>query len=103
MTAIDVTDQNAATVRVGDTLVLRLAETPSTGFTWTVEVIGTAIEVASDTRADSPEPRPGAAGQRVFVLTATAPGRAEMSATLARSWDAASVRETRQIHVVVEP
>ena len=103
MTETDVTDQNAATVRVGDTLVLRLAETPSTGFTWTIEVTGTAIEVANDTRVGNPEPRPGAAGQRVFVLTAKAPGHAEVSATLARPWDATSASESRLIHVAVQP
>jgi inhibitor of cysteine peptidase len=103
MTEIDVTDQNAATVHVGDTLVLRLAETPSTGFTWTIDVTGTAIELASDTRTANPDPRPGAPGQRVFVLNATAPGHADVSATLARPWEPVSVSETRHLHVAVQP
>jgi hypothetical protein len=34
MTEIDVTDKDAATAHVGDTPVVRLAETPPTGFTW---------------------------------------------------------------------
>jgi predicted secreted protein len=66
MTEIDVTEKDAATAHVGDTLVVRLAETPSTGFTWTVEVTGTGVSVARDTQAGDPEPRPGAAGQRVM-------------------------------------
>ena len=62
MTEIDVTDKDAATAHVGDTLVVRLAETPSTGFTWIIDVTGTGVSVARSTQTGHPEPRPGRCG-----------------------------------------
>ncbi|MGV0745818.1 protease inhibitor I42 family protein [Mycolicibacterium sp. XJ870] len=101
MTSIEVGEQDTVTAHVGDTLVIRLAEAPSTGFRWTIEVTGTAVSVTSDTHAGDPAPRPGAEGQRVFVLAATGPGDADVSLRLSRVWDPASESDFRRIHVTV--
>jgi inhibitor of cysteine peptidase len=102
MTEIDAGDQEAVTAHVGDTVVVRLAENPSTGFTWTIAITGAGVVVADYSPAGGSDPRPGAPGQRTFVLNATTAGDADVVLTLARPWEAGAASQTRRLRVTVE-
>lgn len=72
---------------VGDTLVVGLPETPSTGFRWVVEAQG-GLRPAGD-RFDPGGGAPGAAGVRRFTWQAEAPGAGVLGLALRRAWDPA--------------
>lgn len=71
---------------VGDDLLLRLPENPTTGYRWAFSLPAGLSPVADDyTAAGS---APGGGGERVLRLRATTPGRHAITAALQRSWDA---------------
>ena len=80
-------DQGASrSAVVGQDVMIRLAENPTTGYRWTLEADpATAVDVL-----DSPYTpggsAPGAAGTREFHLRTKAPGSVRLHLKLLRSW-----------------
>jgi inhibitor of cysteine peptidase len=73
-------DQHSVRVSPGDEIVLRLPETPSTGFRWRVDRVEGTLEPAGDSFELGPNPQFGSGGIREFRfrVTGTAPGRIEL-------------------------
>jgi inhibitor of cysteine peptidase len=87
----------AVHLAVGDTLSLRLAENPSTGYRWQL-TLGTGLEAAGDDYAPGLPATAGvvgAAGERHFSIRATQAGDSTVSAVLRRGWDAAAAPARR--------
>jgi len=93
-------------VAVGDEIVLRVPEVPTTGYVWTIGTVDPAlrlVESAFDgphSEGDGPEPPPGAGGERVIRLRAAAAGEAGAELALKRPWETAPV-ETFTVHATV--
>lgn len=70
----------AFTARVGDTIVIALAENPSTGFRWDVaQGVGKVLTLVSSTyAAPAATPLPGEGGTRTFTFRAAATGGAHL-------------------------
>jgi predicted secreted protein len=73
-------------VAVGDTIVVSLAETATTGYRWEPDVDPDALRVEEDAPVAAAEPR-GAPGRRVVRITALRPGPATLRLVLKRSWE----------------
>ncbi|HEX6007270.1 MAG TPA: protease inhibitor I42 family protein [Burkholderiales bacterium] len=71
-------------VRVGDRIVLRLPENPTTGFRWAGD-IPAFLQVERD--ANESSAAPGAGGMRILELSVRTAGRAELRLVCGRSWD----------------
>lgn len=78
------------TVRVGEEVVLRLPENPTTGFRWTLST-GTCgvLSWESDSYTASGAEL-GSPGVRVFRMRAAAPGLAELRLHRRRRWETAA-------------
>ena len=88
MSELVVTDvHSGSTVRVapGDAVLVRLPESPTTGYRWQFDVAG-ALAVSGDTFA-SGSAAPGAGGERTLRLVASAPGSHSLTAVLRRPWE----------------
>jgi inhibitor of cysteine peptidase len=72
-------------LRRGDTVELRLAESPTTGYRWQVRPsAGLATITDEHIPADA---RPGAGGERRVALDVTEAGTHELRVELARPWE----------------
>jgi inhibitor of cysteine peptidase len=75
-------------IAVGDLLIVRLNENPTTGYRW--ELVNTkGLEVAGD-RFESKGDAIGAAGIRVFQFRANSLGRQELQLKNWRKWESDS-------------
>ena len=89
--AITLTLADSGTVvdlRVGDHVVLRLEENPTTGYRWAVEAHDAdlvALKHAKFTR--SPEAATGGGGQRTWTFIAKRRGTATLQLKLWRAWE----------------
>lgn len=75
-----------ATVRPGEAIALELAENPTTGYRWHVEVTGDALAQTSATYTPAAAGI-GAGGQRATTFTAVRPGTSVIRASLRRPWE----------------
>jgi predicted secreted protein len=93
---------------VGDELVIRLAENPTTGHVWELQQAGEGTLRIADNRfeAGSPEgglPAPGAAGYRVVRLVGERPGTVHLQAVERRPWEPPEkALQTRAFTIVVQ-
>lgn len=87
---------------VGDSLVLRLPETATTGYQWETVDVADHLEVVSSHLETSGTTAPGAAAQRVIQLRALGSGAGSITLRLVRNWESAAAREHR-ICVQVRP
>lgn len=91
------------TVQVGDEVVVRLPENPTTGHRWHLTLPTEGLDAATDSFAAAAPARPGSGGTREFRLQASAPGTFRVGLAHKRSWEptasAATVLEF-DIHVV---
>ena len=71
-------------VAIGDTILVRLHESPTTGYRWQFE-LPAALSLSADDFVVAGVAA-GAGGERVIRLLASAPGCHELRATLRRSW-----------------
>jgi len=101
LTAAD--DGATVEVRVGDAVVARLPENPTTGFTWG---IGDRNDNVLPLKASEYAPQPGAGvgggGERIFTFTAGRAGTTRLALKLWREWEgdaSVSKRLTFTIHV----
>jgi predicted secreted protein len=107
MAEIEVT-QSGSTVHlsIGDEIVVRVPEMPTTGYGWTVSTVDPALRLVESTFVppvgNGSEPTPGAGGQRVIRLRAAAVGEAGAELALKRSWETDAVpTETFTVHATV--
>ena len=70
---------------VGDLVVLRLSENPTTGYRWEVRTSGGLTQVGDDFVAASNAP--GAGGERHLRFLVQTPGLSHIDASLRRSWE----------------
>jgi inhibitor of cysteine peptidase len=77
------------TANVGEQIVVRLKENPSTGYQWTMKAPTGLTEVSSTFAGPSPSPSPlvGAGGTRTWVYRVDAPGTLALTGAYARSWE----------------
>ncbi len=87
--AIAVSDLGKTVVaRVGDIILLRLAENPTTGYVWEMGSLDPQlIEVKNSIYQVSPGTGVGRGGTRVFRLQAKAPGTVPLLLKLRRPWE----------------
>ena len=87
-----VTDaQNGATVQVavGDVVVVRLPENPTTGYRWQISA-APALGPTGDEFTMGLSSAPGAGGERTLRLTAAKAGVFHVQAALRRPWESGS-------------
>jgi inhibitor of cysteine peptidase len=85
-------------VRVGDRIVLRLPENPTTGYRWSGE-IPSFLRLVRD--ANEHDSAPGAGGIRALELQAERPGHSEITLSNMRSWEGAA-RPPEQFEFSIE-
>jgi len=100
MAEVEATDGGAVDMRVGDEVVLRVAENGTTGHQWSVEVAGGEVEIVDNGPVppgdlDTGRPAPGAAGKRLIRVRAVGAGTTVVTLRLARPWEAAVAEERR--------
>jgi predicted secreted protein len=92
MAEIEVT-QNGSSVKasVGDDILLRLPEIPTTGYTWTVNTVDPPLRLVESSfvppAGNGSAPAPGAGGERVIRLHAASPGEGTAELSLKRTWE----------------
>ncbi len=97
-------------LKAGDTLELRLASNPTTGFMWYLKKESTPLlKLTGQSETKPPEPvagQPTMVGQpivQVFEFLAKQPGDGVLLLHYVRSWDPSSADEQQfQVNVVVE-
>jgi predicted secreted protein len=84
LTAADANTSRA--VVVGDEIVVRLPETPTTGYQWHPEVDGRALQLVDDQYEIEQQPR-GAAGLHRFTFRALRDGPTVLKLVERRAWE----------------
>ena len=78
-------------INVGETLVIRLASNPSTGYTWETKDLDTQmLEQVGEAAFESPDTPPdlvGAGGTLVLTFKALEPGTITLTLVYHRSWE----------------
>lgn len=74
------------TLAQADELLLRLAESPTTGFRWQIAQSGTGELGLVDDRFVAAGSAPGAAGHRLIRFVGRRPGEVRLQAVLRRAW-----------------
>ena len=72
-------------LQVGDVVVLRLAENPTTGYRWDV-VAAQGLELEADDFVSAAGAGSGGGGQRALRFKANAVGTSQLETVLRRSW-----------------
>lgn len=88
----------------GDLILIRLAENPSTGYRWGVDVVDnqTVVLQTSDYLATE-ELRAGSGGTRTFTFKAQSPGTVSIRLTLKRKWESEDATIDRfEVTIVVQ-
>jgi inhibitor of cysteine peptidase len=86
---LDTTDAGRAQcVAPGDSVLLRLAETPTSGYRWEVRECDPAVlRLAGDDFVRSEHAGLGGGGQREFRFEVVGPGQTELRLACRRSWE----------------
>jgi inhibitor of cysteine peptidase len=97
LTRADADSEQSATV--GEEIVVRLEEAPTTGYRWQPETAG--LELLED-RYDPPSGSHGGTGYRVLRYRASTAGSAEVQAVERRPWESSAVDRFR-VSLTVRP
>jgi inhibitor of cysteine peptidase len=89
-------------VKVGDEVLVRLPENPSTGYRWELDSPPGSLELADDAYVRSRDGAVGSGGERHFTLRATSIGEAEIQLRLARSWEQQTIKQG-SVAITIEP
>jgi inhibitor of cysteine peptidase len=90
------------TLRLGEDLVIRLPENPTTGYRWEFRQSGTgALRLAQDVFEPGSREAVGAAGRREVRFVAERAGKVRVEAVERRSWEAPEAASRRQVYDVV--
>ncbi|MDA0525025.1 protease inhibitor I42 family protein [Methanococcoides alaskense] len=88
-------------LKVGDSIVLKLNENPSTGYSWDLS-LPEGIVLVKDEFVGPDEPMPGAGGVHEWTLEAVSEGNYQINAIYKRSWENVTGEEdTFSMDVVV--
>ena len=88
-------------IGVGEELLLRLPENPTTGFRWQITCSGDGELQPLDDRFElGGDALPGSAGQRVLRFVARKPGTVQLSAAYRRPWEPGS-QPARQLTLTI--
>ncbi|HEV7692942.1 MAG TPA: protease inhibitor I42 family protein [Hyphomonadaceae bacterium] len=91
-------------VPLGEEILVRLPENPTTGYQWQVSFSGSG-EVASigdSFEAGTASSAPGAAGHRILRFKATRPGAVKLALVERRAWEAAAIgAKTWEAQIIV--
>jgi inhibitor of cysteine peptidase len=94
-------DGSTCSAAVGDEVLVTLAETPTSGYRWALEPFDNTILAALDDAYSAPESgRLGAPATHRFRFAVVGPGRAGLSVTLRRRWEANTAGESFQATIV---
>ncbi len=81
-------DGRTVELRRGDTVTVRLAENPTTGYQWVLEPAGDAVLALQGSDSVRPsDAAVGGAGERVFTFKAGKAGSATIRLELRRPWE----------------
>lgn len=94
-----------AELQVGERLVARLPENPSTGYTWAIDETDRRLLTLDSTDYTAPvEGSVGARGQRTFTFTARQPGEVALKLKYWRFWEGdASATERYVVNLRILP
>jgi len=100
-------DESAAcdstqSVKVSDTLTIRLSENPTTGFRWEIAV-GDGLTIVSNDFARGSSGAPGAGGTRTIVIRAERAGDWAVKATQRRAGEADAAQRRCNFTVTATP
>jgi inhibitor of cysteine peptidase len=87
-------------LRVGDVVVVRLAENPSTGYRWEI-VAAAGLNLEADDFHLAPAGATGQGGQRALRFKAAAVGLTGIEAVLRRNWEGAAPSQRFSVAVEV--
>jgi len=91
---------SAVRAKVGDHIVIKVGETPTSGYRWAMEAPGVEqLALESSEFQPGPSEMRGAAGTRIMTWTARSPGESTLTLNLQRSWGNAPAAEKYQIHL----
>ncbi|MDT7596598.1 MAG: inhibitor of cysteine peptidase [Pseudonocardiales bacterium] len=79
-------DGSRRTVPVGDEIVVRLPETPTTGYLWRLDLVTDELQLIDDHYEAPAIPR-GAPGVHVLTFRAVRDGPAMLKVVKGRSWE----------------
>jgi inhibitor of cysteine peptidase len=90
------------TVHLGEKVLLRLSENPSTGFRWAVESGASGItELRGSHYLPAKDSTVGRGGQRIFVFETKGSGRVRLVLKLRREWGSKSVASRFKVYIEV--
>jgi inhibitor of cysteine peptidase len=90
------------TVRVGDDIVVTLAENPTTGYRWSADVDASSLGQTDDRYTGPDEPR-GAGGMRRLTFTALRAGTIHLRLVKKRAWERDGDGEQFTVDLTVHP
>ncbi len=80
-------DGRTVTVDVGDDVVVRLPESPTTGYRWEIVRADPPLTVADDAFELGAEPRIGSGGERLITIRADRPGTGRIELKHWQAWE----------------
>jgi predicted secreted protein len=101
MADVQVTDEAVVAAQTGDTVTVRLQETATTGYVWSVTGVGGGLQVEEDRSVASGDRAPGGGGEHLVRLHAKQPGTWYVDLQRARAWEPEPA-EKRRITVTVD-
>lgn len=90
------------TVRLGEDIVVTLAENPTTGYRWAADVDTGALGQTDDSYTGPNEPR-GAGGMRRLTFTALRAGTIHLRLVKKRAWEREGDAEQFTVDLTVQP
>lgn len=95
-------DDDRVALRVDDALTVRLEESPTTGYRWTLATTDNkALELAADTFTPASGAGVGGGGVRTFRFLAKKQGNARLQFKLAREWQPSAATKVFTLSVTV--
>lgn len=92
---------SAVTVHVGDAIVLRLPENPTTGYRWQIDKVEGSAQHESDSFRLSEDVRIGSGGTREFRFRAASAGTASLRLKRWQPWEGETSVDARFVVDIV--
>lgn len=89
----------AVTLAPGESFTVVLVGNPTTGYSWQVDDLDTAVLAVDEPAYEVGSDLIGAGGTYTFTFTAVAAGETELQMSYLRSWEEAEPLETFTLHV----